>query len=101
MLKMKVHEVESGKILALCDEELLGNRYKEGERVLDLDKYGSFYNGESVSEESTQIESVAKQASSINAVGKRAVEALKKMGFEVKNSKKVEGIPHLQIFVID
>ena len=97
---MKFHESKGGNILALCDEELLGKKYKEGEMVIDLEKYGSFYNGQSVSENSDHLENIAKGATSINAVGERSIVALGKMGFETGNSRKIEGVPHLQIFLI-
>ena len=100
MLKMKIHELKEGSILALCDEELLGKRYKEGETVIDLERYSSFYDGETISEDSDKLEEVIKRAASINAVGKRAIDALDRIGYETKNHKKVEGIPHLQVFVI-
>ena len=99
MLKRKVHEAKEGIILALCDEELLGKKYKEGEMVIDLDRYGSFYDGDSVSEDHSLGELV-KTVSSINAIGKSSIEKLGSLGFDIENSKEIEEVPHLQVFVI-
>jgi len=94
-----------GKIVvAICDSELLGQKYKEGEIVLDLDKYRSFYNGFEINESDGKIlEKILKEikeATLINVVGKRSVELLKKEGHNISNVKAIAGIPHLQIYKI-
>ena len=46
MILVKVHETPNGKLIAVCDEELLGKRYEEGNKELDLVRYSDFYRGE-------------------------------------------------------
>lgn len=87
------------KVLALCDTELLGKVFREGDAVLDLKTYRGFYEGQSVTQE--QAESWLKEARNINIVGPRSVECAKK-AFSINDAAiKVFGkVPHLQVYYV-
>jgi len=97
----KVHtRIVSGfqrSIVALCDTELLGKTFSEGERVLDLKAYRSFYEGRAISE----IEAIEllRNAENVNIVGEKSVGAVQKaFGVKKASVKKIKGVPHLQFY---
>lgn len=99
MLKLKI--VMRGEIVSVCDTELLGQVYRRGKCVLDLKRYHSFYNGETIDESSARTKEMRTKltkAHSINAVGKRSIAFLKELGFNTKNAKTIGNVPHLQIY---
>lgn len=101
MIYFKSYEAEKGVILAMCDEELIGKVIKEGEVVIDLDKYSDFYKGELISEEDA-VEALGDEVFSANVVGKKSVEAVVKAGLAKHGDEKIiAGIPFLQIFTVD
>jgi hypothetical protein len=99
MLLMRVFEKKGERIVAVCDSELIGKVFREGEVVLNLEKYASFYQGEEADEE--KVEKELRSATSINLVGERAVGVAKKMKL-VKESEvmRIQKIPHVQIYKI-
>ena len=74
-LTAKVHARPHGGmsrvVVALCDSELLGKIYTQGERVLDLKNYRGFYEGAAV----TEIEAIEllRMADNANIVGEKSV----------------------------
>lgn len=94
----KVHEKKGEVVVALCDAELLGKILREGEAVIDLQKFRSFYEGSKTSEEKAGRE--LKKCTSANLVGKKAVETAVKAGVvkSKENVKTIQGIPHLQVY---
>ncbi|VVC04410.1 Uncharacterised protein [Candidatus Burarchaeum australiense] len=101
---MRVHRQGNEVIVALCDAELMGKVLKEGEVTLDLKKYGEFYKGEKVKAGAAGEKSVAKalgEATSINAVGKKAVEAAgKALEFPQTGARLIGGVPHVQVYKV-
>jgi len=93
---LKTHPSPDGEIVALCDIDLIGKVLTSGKARLDLSAYAPFYLGKKVEEK----EAVAALASAQNAniVGKRALAAAKKAGFQVSHAKNIGGVPHLQIY---
>ncbi|MDO8339699.1 MAG: hypothetical protein Q7T16_03510 [Candidatus Burarchaeum sp.] len=86
-----------------------------GEAVLDLKKYGEFYKGEKMKlggtgkagkkgEASADEKKVVKalgEATSINAVGKKSVEAVRKsVEFAQAEAKLIGGVPHVQVYKV-
>ncbi len=97
----KVHtRIVSGfqrSIVALCDTELLGKTFSQGEVVLDLKAYRSFYEGSAISE----IEAIEllRNAENVNIVGEKAIAAAQKaFGAKKVSVKKIKGVPHLQFY---
>jgi hypothetical protein len=94
---LKVHEHSRGKIVAACDKELIGKVLSEGEVVLDLEKYSSFYVGKPAGKK--QLAEAMKGALSINLVGEKAVSVAIGEKLSGQNDVKyINGIPHMQVF---
>jgi len=102
-LTAKVHARPHGGmsrvVVALCDSELLGKIYTQGERVLDLKNYRGFYEGAAV----TEIEAIEllRMADNANIVGEKSVAIAKKaFGVSSTETKTIKKIPHLQYYKI-
>ncbi len=91
---VRIHEPQAGKkIVAICDEELVGKKFKEKNVQLDLSS--EFYNGEKKSEE--DILKLLDYAYIVNMVGKNAVNLGKKAGIVLeKDILYVQKIPYTQ-----
>lgn len=91
---MKVYNVEDKTMVAVCDEEILGKVFREGNVVLDIAP--TFYGGEKVG-----IEEIIEMISTADVVvlsGRRIVDELAKRGLVLKEyALVVEGQPHIQI----
>jgi hypothetical protein len=95
---MKVHQSPTGKVVAVCDSELLGKKLSDGVRFLDLEAYASFYKGELVSDETAVGELAG--AENLNLVGEKALAAAKKAGIDVRSAIRIGKVPHLQAYRI-
>ncbi len=99
MLLMRTFKKGKEKIVAVCDAELIGKVLREGELVLNLEKYASFYQGEETDD--ATVEKELRTATSMNLVGKNATGIAKRMKL-VKDSDiiKIQKVPHVQIYKI-
>jgi len=106
-MKAKIHkrvimvggQEQMRTIVAICDAELLGRTFVQGDAIIDLEKYRSFYEGNDVNEDEA-IELI-RNAKNINLVGEKSVGAAKKaLNIEHDNIKRIAGIPHLQIYYV-
>ena len=94
---MKLHSSQGQNILAICDPELLGEKFEWGEVVMLISK--SFYGGEMVGMDI--MLRTAAQCSSINAFGRTSVGALLEAGLVEKEAiVYINGVPHCQVYVI-
>ncbi|MFC1801666.1 DUF424 family protein [Nanoarchaeota archaeon] len=98
MIVAKLHQNPDGqKILALCDKNLLGKKFEEGNRQLDLTS--NFYQGEEKSEE--EIKELIKDAYIINLVGQESLDLIKKLNLvEEEHIIRINNIPHAQIVLV-
>lgn len=89
----KKHVFGTRIVVALCDKECIGQTFKEGERVLDLDKYKDFYIGD-------DFKYLTEKFDTINAVGTKSINFLIKNKYlkDKKNVIKIQNVPHIQIF---
>ena len=90
---IKIHQ-SYRQIVAICDSDLLGKKFQEENKVLDIRE--NFYNGSEFTEEKAieLIISLASEDSTFNIIGKKSVEAALKAGIINKEGiKTVEGIP--------
>ena len=101
MVLIKVIRNSKGNLISICDKGALGKIYRDQTYCLDLIKYRKFYEGESL-DSFEDVGSLLKNASSINAVGSKSINLLKKYGFDTTNAKKIgkEEMKHLQIYRI-
>jgi len=91
---LKVHNVEGKKIVAVCDEEILGNVYREGDVVLDVSPV--FYGGKRVDLE--EVVKAIEEADMAIITGKRIVKELEKRGLVLSEfALKVQDQLHIHI----
>lgn len=91
---VKVHE-SYRKVVAVCDAELLGKRFVEGQMQLDVKK--DFYRGDKMEEDRVVklLQEADKEDATFNLVGERAVSAGIKAGIvDAQGVIKIAGIPH-------
>ena len=82
------------KILAVCDESLIGKIFEEDELIIEITK--DFYHDEKCN--SKEIIELIRKFSIVNAVGKKIIELLIKEKLIDKDKiLKIKGIPHVQI----
>lgn len=90
---VKLHN-SSRTVVAICDENLLGKKFLEGIKQLDITE--QFYKGEKLSKEETIsiMKYEFKAGSTFNIVGKESIEAALEAGIIGKNEfSKVKNIP--------
>jgi uncharacterized protein len=93
---VKVHSTPNGKMLAICDSDLLGKTIEDDERRLDLS--ANFYKGESRTEE--EITDLLEDAYVVNAVGEKSVALLVKKRLVEKDCiMSISGVPYAQCVV--
>ena len=90
------HISEGKLILAVCDADAHGKKFKSGKVMLDLS--ARFYQGQE--KDAAAVEKLMLQAYTIHAVGKNAVAIAIKLGLAGKNdAKTVAGIRHVQVLM--
>ena len=97
--KVYLREYQRGKeiIVAICDQDTLGNVYKENRLILDVTP--RFYGGDLVN--IPQAISRIKQASIVNLVGNNIVDAAVKADLiHPEAIHRVQGIAHAQRMII-
>lgn len=91
---VKIHE-SYRKIIAVCDSELLGERFEEGNMQIEVNEV--FYGGDE-KEEGEVIEllkDLYKEDATFNIVGQKSVDTAIKAGIISKEGViKIQGIPH-------
>ncbi len=96
---MKIYENDKNRIIALCDEDLIGKVLKEGDIEINLKEHAYFYKGEKVDEE--KIKEELKNFTSINSIGNKSVGLLLRLGIVNESDvKEVAGIKHVQVYRI-
>lgn len=98
MICAKVHRNPDGQmILALCDQELLGKKFEQGSRQLDLTT--GFYHGEEATED--EIKELIKEVYIINLVGEQSLNLMKKLKLtDEKHVIRIQNIPHTQVLLV-
>lgn len=90
---IKIHK-SYRDIVAICDEELLGKKFEEGKKILEISE--NFFGGEKIGEEKLiqMMKKLIEEDATFNIVGKRSVEIALKAGIIDKDGiKEVQGIP--------
>lgn len=81
-------------VVAICDSELLGKKFEEGELQLDIKE--NFFKGEEVDENKAMeiIKDMEKEDATFNIIGKKSVDtALKAKIISKEGVKKIRGVP--------
>ena len=87
-------------VIAVCDSELLGEKFEEGQFQLDVKE--SFYKGEKISESEVIkiMQNMSREDATFNIVGKKSVNAAIKAGIISEDSiGKIQGIPFTLILI--
>lgn len=94
---LKVHNDGRGRVVAVCDEGLLG-KVLEGEgALLDLEKYRGFYGDKKAGAE--EVSEALARFDSANIVGKEAVSVALRMGLAGKDDVMyIKRTPYIQIY---
>ena len=92
-LCIKVHK-SYRTVVALCDSEILGKKFEEGIKQLDVRE--SFYNGESIEEDEAvrELQRQAREDATFNIVGEKSVNvAIKSEVISEGCVGKIDNIP--------
>jgi hypothetical protein len=94
MYLLRVHNIDGKKIVAVCDEEIFGHVYREGDIVLDISL--NFYGGRRANVE--EVVEAINNADMAVISGKRIVSELEKRGLASKEfALSVQGQLHIQM----
>ena len=92
---VKIHKSHNLRpVIAICDSELVGEKFEEGKRQLDIRE--NFYKGEEVNERKLLniIKRQAIEDASFNIVGKESIKIALESGIISKEGvHKIKGIP--------
>lgn len=97
LMYLKIHINSTGKIVAMCDKELIGKVLDDGIRTIDLNIYRNFYIGKIVTKE--EVFEAFKDFNSANIVGKKSVDEVMKLGlFQKSQIMWINDVPYIYIF---
>lgn len=92
---MIIRVIKSARdVVAVCDSDLIGKRFEEGDLQLDIKE--NFYGKEEFSEPETIVilKKMQREDATFNIVGKKSINTALKAGIIEKNwIKQVQGIP--------
>jgi hypothetical protein len=92
-LIVKTHETKNGVIVAVVDQNLLGQKFEEGDLQLDLSSI--YYKGELKTPD--EVGDLIRNAYGVNIVGEHAIKLAIEEGIVDENMiKKISGIPYYQ-----
>ena len=90
---VKIHKRNDRTIVAVCDENLIGQKFEESGKQLDLT--GDFYNGDARS--AIEAGDLIRNAYGINIVGEKSVKLAIDEGIIVEDVvKNISNIPYYQ-----
>jgi uncharacterized protein len=96
---LRIHQGGGGRIVAVCDEDLIGRVLEDGATFMDLDRYRGFYVGSKAGAEA--VKEALRAFSSANIVGKEAVGVALSMGIAGKEDVMyIKRTPYIQIYRI-
>ncbi len=99
MMYLKVHSSARGRVVAVCDEDLLGKVLEDKDACMDLARYRSFYEDALVGAD--EVEEALRSFDSANIVGEEAVAVAMKMGLiGKKDVMYIKKTPYIQIYRI-
>ncbi|MCZ7393933.1 MAG: DUF424 family protein [Candidatus Methanoperedens sp.] len=91
---MKKYDTDGQLIVAVCDKNIVGKKFREGKLVLRLDE--GFYKGEDVWEE--EVREALSCATIANIAGEKSIACAVECGcIDPDTIIFIEGIPHAQM----
>ncbi len=93
---VKIHK-SSRAVIAICDSNLLGKKFEEGIRMLDISK--SFFEGQQMSEgEVLDLMRAESSSATFNIIGKESIQLALEAGIIEKSAiHKIKSIPFIII----
>lgn len=96
---LRIHQSGGKKVVAVCDEGLLGRVLEEGGRCIDLARHRAFYEGKKA--DVKEVEEALESFDSANLVGKSAVNVALHMKLIKKSYVMyINTIPYIQLYSI-
>ncbi len=91
---MKKYDTEGQLIVAVCDKNIIGKKFKEGILVLKLDE--CFYKGDEASQD--EVKEALSSATMANIAGEKSIACAVECGcIDPDAIIFIEGIPHAQM----
>jgi len=103
MVYIKIHDTDNGSMVAMCDEQLIDKVLSEGDIVIDIKAYNSFYKGSKVSKP-VAIDMVGKldHIYSANVIGDESIEiALSLRIIDKKGIMRIGKVPYAHAYSMD
>ena len=92
---VKIHEYKNSKIVAICDEDIIGKKIVDKEKCLDISE--RYYKGKRKNELS--VVKFMEEANNLNLVGKKTIAVALKHGIISKEGIiKIKNIPHAHMY---
>jgi len=88
MILVKIHESGNSYIICLCDSNLIGKKFAEGNLCLNVSE--RFYKGREITERDITL---IKKGVNLNVVGEESIK-LTSMYRKINKIIKIENIPH-------
>jgi hypothetical protein len=96
---LRIHQTQAGKVVAVCDEDLVGKVLDDGNAYMDLDRYRAFYVGERA--DADAVKRALHGFVSANLVGKESVGSAMDAGVAGKRDiMYINKTPYIQIYNI-
>lgn len=94
---VKIHKTDDNRmVLAICDSSLIGKKFEEGKKQLDLTS--DFYKGQEMSEK--EVGNLLRNSYLTDVVGEKSIAlAIKEGIINESNIKKISNVPYTQIIV--
>ena len=97
-LVVKVHHKDERTVVAVCDSNILGKLFEEGDLQLDL--RSEFFNGD-IYDDMLVVGDLLRNADSVNIVGDESVKlGLYEGVIDPDHVKVVQGVPHAQAVIL-
>ncbi|MCP1714631.1 hypothetical protein J2T58_000471 [Methanocalculus alkaliphilus] len=92
---LRIHDAPGGgKVVAICDRELLGRTLREGDLEITITE--DFYGGEPATED--EVRAALRHATNANIIGWKVVNIAISLGLvEISSCLMIDSIPHAQI----
>ncbi|MCL5440949.1 MAG: DUF424 family protein [Candidatus Marsarchaeota archaeon] len=99
MIYLKLHETDNGAIIAMCDQDLIGRVLEDGDIVVNIRDYSSFYVGELI--DPAAVDLLGEKVYSVNAIGEESVSLAIRNGIvDEANVRTIGGIPFAQSYTV-
>jgi len=91
---VKVHELNGRKVVAICDEDLIGKKFTD--KNLQINVSETFYHGEKKTDE--EVLKLMNDSPNLNLVGMRTIKlALEGNIIKKGDILKIKKVPHAQV----